>query len=362
MSQAILRTAFLLMLATLIAAPLDAFARGPGGGGAGRSGARSGGARSGGTNALAKKGGKKKSRPQGAIGGQQLNGAGGNFSGAAQKFGGNAQNLSGAMQKFQGAQGGPKNLKDGPFGADKLHSLANQPSQKFQARDGQFSHDAQQKWQSRNGDVQQNAQSKWNNVQNGHQPFTAKWYADHPGAWQYTHPHADAWAAASAAGVASWLGWAAVNDNYNDGYAYGTTYYNTYVDEESPSDDADGVTETDESDDEDSTAAQNDSGDWLALGVYTVLSASGEPTSRLLQLSVNRAGEIRGVYYDAISDSSQNLSGTLDENSQLAQWSLDSSPQITFRAKLNELTQSEGTIKVDQPSGDTEWRIARQSS
>jgi hypothetical protein len=342
MFQAMLRTALLVLVATLIAAPLDAFARGPvGGGGAGRGGARSGGTRSGGNNALATKGRKKKSGPQGAIGGQ---------------------NLSGAMQKFPGAQGGLQNLKNGPLGADKFQSLANQPGQKLQARDGQFSQNTQQQWQARGGGAQQNAQTARNNLQNGEQPFTAGWYADHPNAWQVAHPHADAAAAATATGVARWLGWAAVNDNYNDGYAYGTTYYNTYVNEESASDDADGVTETNESDDDNSAAAQNDSGDWLTLGVYTVLSDSGEPTSRLLQLSVNRAGEIRGVYYDAISDSSQNLSGTLDENSQLAQWSLDSNPQITFRAKLAELTQSTGTIEVDQPSGDTQWRVTRQSS
>lgn len=335
MSKTVLRAAFLVLVATLIATPLDAFARGPGGGN--RGGARSGGARSGGNNELAAQGRKKKGGPQGALGGQNL--GGGNFAGAAQKFGGNPQNLNGALQKFQGGQGGLQNFKS-----------------------SQFSQNAQQQWRNRGGEAQQNAQTARNNFQSTEQPFTASWYADHPNAWQVAHPHADAVAAASAAGVAGWLGWAAVNDNYNDGYAYGTTYYNTYVENDSNDEDGDGVTETGEADDDESTASQNTDGDWLALGVYTVLSDSGEPTSRLLQLSVNRAGEIRGVYYDAISDSSQNLSGSLNENSQLAQWSLDSNPQITFRANLAELTQSEGTIEVDQPNGDTQWRVTRQSS
>lgn len=58
-----------------------------------------------------------------------------------------------------------------------------------------------------------------------------------------------------------------------------------------------------------SDSADEDSGEWLTLGVYAVESANGEPTSPYLQLTVNRQGEIRGVYYDEISGSSQNLPG-----------------------------------------------------
>ena len=61
-------------------------------------------------------------------------------------------------------------------------------------------------------------------------------------------------------------------------------------------------------------------------------STSGEPTSRYLQLAVNRQGELRGVYYDEISGSSQNLSGQIDQSTQRATWSLDSNQETTFRA------------------------------
>ena len=40
----------------------------------------------------------------------------------------------------------------------------------------------------------------------GERPFTPAWYANHSTAWQYSHPHADAWAVASIGTVAVWLG------------------------------------------------------------------------------------------------------------------------------------------------------------
>ena len=46
----------------------------------------------------------------------------------------------------------------------------------------------------------------------------------------------------------------------------------------------------------------------------------------------------------------------------MAQWSLDSNPKVTFRAGLNDLTQPTGTIAVNLPAGQQEWRIARQEN
>jgi hypothetical protein len=82
----------------------------------------------------------------------------------------------------------------------------------------------------------------------------------------------------------------------------------------------------------------------------------------MLQLAVNRQGELRGVYYDSITATSQNLSGRIDQSTQLAQWSLDSNPQITFRANLSQLTQPTGSIEVIQPAGAQQWRITRQEN
>src|SRR5437763_1107717 len=40
----------------------------------------------------------------------------------------------------------------------------------------------------------------------GSEPFSSKWYKDHPHAWHHDHDH-DAWKVVTAAGVVGFLGW-----------------------------------------------------------------------------------------------------------------------------------------------------------
>jgi len=326
MHHVLLRAALLVAVATFAFGSNPAYGRGPGGRG-GSAGGRTGAGRGDRGPGFTKPGLKKKGD------GPQL-GANGAPGIAAQNFGGAAQNL-------QGIQG---QLKNAAGGAERFQSLQQQ---------------AGQKWQSRDGQAQQNAQNALNDFKNGPQPFSAAWYADHPTAWQVTHPHADAWAAATATGVASWLGWAAYPaDNGYD------TYYNTTVVYEPAAIDetGGGSTAAEESVADESASPQDDAGDWLTLGIYSVLSNSGEPTARLMQLATNRQGDLRGVYYDSLSNTSQNLSGRIDQTSQQAQWSIDSNPQAAFVAALSQLTQPTGTIQIMQSGSQQQWRIARQQN
>ncbi len=99
-----------------------------------------------------------------------------------------------------------------------------------------------------------------------------------------------------------------------------------------------------------------------ALVFEPTASDSGEPSSRFLQLSVNRTGELRGVYYDSITNTSQNLAGRIDQSTQVAQWSPESNSATRFSAILNDLTSSSGTMSVTQPNGKHQWRITREAA
>ena len=124
--------------------------------------------------------------------------------------GGTAGGRAGGGLSDRGHEFSKRDLKknDGPN--LNTNGGPNALAKKFQGKPGDFKNQNfdPQKFQSRNGEFHENAQNKRSSFKNGAQPFTAEWYADHPAAWQYTHPHADAWAVASAAGVAAWLGWA----------------------------------------------------------------------------------------------------------------------------------------------------------
>jgi hypothetical protein len=329
MRHAVLRATLIVAIVTLVFGASDSYGRGPAGRG-GNGGGRAGAGRGDRGPEFAKRDLKKSDGPSfGAHGGP----------------GGAAQKLNGAAQSLQGA---PGKLKSAAGGAQKFQGLQQQAGQKWQSRDGKF----------QDGQHQQNAQNALSDFKNGPQPFTAQWYADHPNAWQATHPHADAWAVASAASVAAWLGWAAYPAN--EGY---TTYNNTVVYEQTPADETASETAGDAEDVADQAAStQEDASNWLELGVYSVLSNSGEPTSRYLQLAVNRQGQLQGVYYDTLSNATQNIRGSIDQSNQTARWSIESNPQVTFSAGLADLTQPTGTIQVTQRSGQQQWRIAREEN
>jgi len=169
----------------------------------------------------------------------------------------------------------------------------------------------------------------WNKqYNNGPQPFSAKWYDNHPNAWYYNHPHSDVWVVATIPGVYSWLGW---GNNYPQGYVY-----------------------------DNSQPFNPDAyGEWYPLGVYSMVTGPGDNGTRIVQLSVDRQGNINGTYYDLVMDTSRQVSGRIRQSSQTVSWSLNSNPQLTFRAPLNELMQPQGVVTVQLPGGEQEWQLIR---
>lgn len=309
MGLSLLRCVCLIAATLLVCASSNSYGRGPGGpGGGGPGGGRTGG----GAGAR----GQDRSKPDAD-------------KKDSSKFKTNGLKTNDGPNTAKKLDGKPGNFKNGEFSP-----------QQFQTRE----HPGQQNWQPGNNKFQQTPQNAFHDLKNGPQPFSADWYAAHPNAWQSTHQHADAWAAASAAGVAAWLGGGA-QPTY--------TTSNTVVYQQATAE------ESDSTDDADTSA---DNTEWLSIGVYSVLAKSGEPTSRLLQLSCNRQSELRGVEYDSTTGDSQNLSGRIDQSTQIAEWQLDSNTLITFRANLSDLTQATGTIEVTQHGSTQQWRIARQES
>lgn len=264
----------------------------------------------------------------------------------------------GARPLASGAQG-EKQLQqflglpaDGARGAGDLAVGARSEGLANRAENGG---DRRDQASQRADELRTNAQGWVNKFNAGNEPFSAGWYADHPNAWQYTHPHADAWAAASLAATTAWIGAAA----YDDGGDYSTTVVNeapTYADDS-----------TAESVPPQSPVAANvatndqaaDGGDWLSLGVYALEPPAGGQ-KELMQLAVSKAGEIKGVYYNADDNLSENITGTVDRATQEATWNVVSTPELQFSASLKTLTSSTGEVNVAAPNGVQQtWFAAR---
>jgi hypothetical protein len=171
----------------------------------------------------------------------------------------------------------------------------------------------------------------------GKQPFTPGWYADHPTAWQYTHPHADAWAVATIGTVAAWLG----------------------IPAPLPADAASGENVF-TSQSVAPPAEVPEVGDYLPLGVFALGPHGAHDASALVQLAVSKSGDLRGTYYDVVTGQEQPLSGQFDKQTQLATFKLESPDSAEFEISLVSLTRPEGNARLRFTGGQTrDWSLAR---
>jgi hypothetical protein len=201
------------------------------------------------------------------------------------------------------------------------------------------------------GNAQANVQGRVSQLQtnfkSGAEPFTASWWADHPQAWRYTHPHADAWAVATLGGLGAWLGIAALEDEP----------YNVYTSETTDEEAADVADQTEQ------TAANEpaqDVGDFLPLGVFALAPAGAADASGLVQLAVDKQGELRGNYYDVLSGEDAAITGTIDKQTQQAAFKVGTSGNVQLEATLASLTQPQANVTVRFADGQTrDWTLAR---
>lgn len=180
------------------------------------------------------------------------------------------------------------------------------------------------------------------NYTGNNQPFSAAWYANHPRAWQYTHPHADAWAVASLGMAGAWLGVAALND--------GTVYT---AENEADDQSDDNLTQEGETD---LPADDN----FLSLGVFALAPQQENDATAIVQLAINHDGIVRGTYVDLLTNQEQAIEGAVDKKTQRVAWRVGDNGSVTFDTQLASLTQATGPITLHYENGKTrQWKLAR---
>lgn len=201
--------------------------------------------------------------------------------------------------------------------------------------DGQF----QQKAQRFRQNMQKTASDLGQLYRSDNEPFSPAWYLEHPNAWQITHPYADAFVAASAATVGAWLG---VNA-YAEGGGGGL-----YGDDDAPFDTTG-----------DDANVDLPSGNWLPLGVYALGALGQDESNTLIQLAVNRQGDLRGTYYDILTDEAQDIRGNVDKSTQVVTFTIGNNSKVTFETQLNQLIEKAAQVNVRFPGGAWPWQLVR---
>jgi hypothetical protein len=91
---------------------------------------------------------------------------------------------------------------------------------------------------------------------------------------------------------------------------------------------------------------------WLPLGVFAVAEPEQTDPAGVMQLAVNRQGQMRGNYHDIASDSISPIAGAVDLKSQRAAWTIgDPASSPTYEAGIANLTRDQTTMLAHSPGG-----------
>jgi hypothetical protein len=211
-----------------------------------------------------------------------------------------------------------------------------------------------------------NAQNKAQQLSTNHgannRPFSPAWYANHPNAWRFAHPHADAWAVASLGAATAWLGLTAASDA--SGVSDGET-----VTTADTSDDSDDSADDEAESTSDLTAATQlaasgaavatSNAEFLPLGVFALAPKSQKEATAMVQLAVSKDGLIRGSYYDLLSDEGHAVQGAVDKKTQKVAFTVAKSKTV-FETQLTDLTDPNGEVSLHFADGQaSDWTLSR---
>ena len=191
-----------------------------------------------------------------------------------------------------------------------------------------------------------------------YQPFTPAWYAQHPKAWQVTHPYAGGAVAtaATAASVAAWLGvaYAPTETVIVTGSEQYSQQYDVQTTETQPDADPSAAGEEPSAT---GGASPAEDAQWMSLGVFEIMPAGQSEASRVVQLAVDREGVVRGTLCDRISDEVGDLHGAIDKQSLLVTWTIGEHGDVVFEIPLAELSKPQGSLTIHFPDGAAgQWR------
>ena len=192
--------------------------------------------------------------------------------------------------------------------------------------------------------------------------YSSGWYARNPNAWRAAGLSTAAiWTAASWNSLRSYWGPTYVAEpiyyDYGNTIVYeGDTVYNG----------TEPIATSDEYYEEASqiavagAAEANDDEEWMSLGVWAMVQGDETESNNIIQLAVNRDGIIRGNHYNALTDKTEPLQGSVDKKSQRAAWTIGENSSVISETGISNLTGDETEMLIHYGKDRTDqWTLVR---
>jgi uncharacterized protein (TIGR03000 family) len=195
--------------------------------------------------------------------------------------------------------------------------------------------------------------------------FNAGWWAGHPAAWRpWGWTGATAWGWATWPALATWFAWSAPPVYYDYG---NTIVYNgdqVYIDGQpgptaavyyqQAADLAQSAPPTP------AAPADNKDEQWQPLGVFSLVQGQQSDTNAVFQLAVNKAGIIRGNYYNVLTNTNLPVQGAVDKKTQRASWTVGDQKTTVYDTSIANLTKEESPVLIHFGKDRTqEWMLVR---
>ena len=196
----------------------------------------------------------------------------------------------------------------------------------------------------------------------GYNYFNAGWYTAHPVAWR-----AAAWTTAAAywtwapyATVATFCGYPAEPIVYDYGstvvYLDNRVFYNAELvaTAEEYAGQALDIAAAGEA------AKPSDKDEWQSLGVFAMVQGEEKDANNIFQLAINKDGVLRGNYYNALTDTTVPISGSVDKRTQRAAWTVGDKKETVYETGFANLSQAETQMLVHFGKERTQqWTLVR---
>jgi hypothetical protein len=220
-----------------------------------------------------------------------------------------------------------------------------------------------------------------NNLQNRYDhAFTPQWWKDHPrAAHAYWDSHHNGWhywwRPATWAAVTGFIAGASVaGGGYGEPiyYDYGDTVYyegnDVYVGGQKTASaeeyyqQANNIASSPSAPAPDPADTDQQSAEWLPLGVFALSQGNAAHSNMVLQLALNKNGEIAGTFYNTTIDVARPVKGMVDKKSQRAAWAFadGKNTDVIMETGLYNLTQDQTDALVHFGKDKTQqWLMVR---
>jgi hypothetical protein len=215
------------------------------------------------------------------------------------------------------------------------------------------------------GQIRDNMQGRYDNI------FTPQWWKDHPnmaqaywqnmGKYQYARNHW--WRPATWAALGGWVAGSAWDSPAYYDYGEGVYYEDeqVYVNGKRVGS-ADEYYQQAKDLASSAPSTKEPETEWLPLGVFAISRDQATDSNALLQLAVDKNGDIAGTYYNTATDISRPVKGKVDKKTQRAAWTFadGKNTDIIMETGLFNLTQDQTEALVHFGNEKTEqWLLVR---